>query len=127
MYFEETKKLNELFKIAIVIVLIAGLIAGIVCGMALREPTADARKATIELTTSDYLSRSERAELLEKSQEANWTGTGVGVMLGTWAMSAVGALLLCAKNRQIIMLDMIAGSIKGMPDADNDEQETAAE
>ena len=126
MYFEETKKLNELFKIAVVVVLIAGIIGGIVCGMALREPTADALDAIEKMADHPTLI-DDFPEWQEKATELGWTGAGVGVMLCTWAMSAVGALLLCAKKRQIIMLDMIAGSIKGMPELETVEQETAAE
>ena len=127
MYFEETKKLDGLFNIAIAVVLIAGLIAGIVCGMGLRVPTEEAREALTELTTSDYIRYEKEQELIKISQEVEWTGTGVGIMLGTWVMSAVTALLLCAKNREIIMLDMIAGSINGLSEEDTTEQETAAE
>lgn len=134
MYFEETKKVNELFKIALVVILIAGVIAGIVCGMALRVPTEDASEALTKLTTSSYIEYTEKQELLEKAQETEWTGTGIGVMLGTWVMSAITALLLYAKSHQIIMLDMIASSVAGKredelaeEEATDAEQETAAE
>ena len=111
------EKLNKIFDVAIVAILISGVIAGIALGNVLKVPSEMAIKAAEKLASSS----TSRGYWESYLQEKAWTANSTYAMLGTWVGCLFSAFLLYVKKIQINMINEIRESLK--KDEANDNKE----
>ncbi|MBR6523451.1 MAG: hypothetical protein IKT39_02430 [Clostridia bacterium] len=102
------EKLNKIFDVAIIAILIAGVVAGVALGNTLKVPSEKAIEAAEKLTSS-FANRKYWESYL---QEKAWTANCTFAMLGTWVGCLFGAFLLYVKKVQMNMIDEIRLSLK---------------